>query len=120
MLLLFLLIVFPSCAPAQIISTIAGNGGFGYNGDGIPAISAELNAPAGVAADEGNIFIADQDNNLIRKIDASGIITTIAGDGTAGESGAGGPANAAQIGLPTCVAVDDSGNVYFNDGFSVI
>jgi hypothetical protein len=84
--------------PAGIVTTIAGTGVSGYNGDGIPATAAQLSDPFGVVSDSiGNIFIADQDNNRIRKINTSGIISTVAGTGVAGYSGEGGPATAAQL-----------------------
>src|ERR1700751_247233 len=102
---------------AQIISTIAGNGTGGYSGDGTLATSAEINNPFGVAVDpSGNIFIADKNNNRIRKIDANtGIITTVAGTGSAGYTGDGGLATAAQLNWPSCVALDTSGNLYIAD-----
>ncbi len=79
---------------AQIINTFAGNGIPGYTGDGGAAISAEIHNPYGVAVDgSGNVYIADQNNNRIRKVNASGIISTIAGNGTAGYSGDGGGCN---------------------------
>ena len=100
-----------------IITTVAGNGSGGYSGDGGPATSAQLSGPAGVAADgSGNIYIADEYNNVIRKVAAAtGIITTVAGDGTQGYSGDGGPATGAQLGVPLGVAVDGSGNLYIAD-----
>jgi sugar lactone lactonase YvrE len=104
--------------PAGIISTIAGNGGWGYTGDGGPATSAQLNGPDGVAVDAaGNVYIADTQNNAIRKVDANGIISTIAGDGTgnSGYSGDGGPATNALLSYPQGVAVDAAGNVYIAD-----
>lgn len=97
-----------------IITTIAGTGTFGYNGDGIPATSAQLNAPDGISVDgSGNVFIADTHNNRIREIDNSGIIHTIAGTGVSGYSGDGGPATAAAITHPHAVYADGAGNVYF-------
>ncbi len=87
-----------------------------YNGDNIPADSAFLSHPISVATDTaGNIFIADQDNHRIRKINGKGIITTIAGTGTAGYSGDGSLAINAKIGQPYCVTTDLKGNVYFGD-----
>ena len=88
----------------------------GYNGDNIPARSAQLNNPTDIALDRlGNLFIADHENNRIRKVDSNGIITTIVGDGTEGNSGDGGPAIYAQIHWPLSVAVDSDGNVYVSD-----
>jgi len=99
-----------------IINTVAGNGITGYSHDGGPAIDASLGFPFGTAVDStGNIYIADSSNNLIRKVDILGNITTIAGNGTAGFSGDGGPATAAQLSAPDGVAVDSAGNVYIAD-----
>ncbi len=100
----------------QMITTIAGNGAAGYTGDGVSATTTSLNNPFGVAADAaGNVYIADNLNNRIRKVNASGIITTIAGTGSAGYSGDGGPATAADLFQPWDIAVDGAGNVYFAD-----
>jgi uncharacterized protein YjiK len=94
----------------------AGNGSSGFSGDGGLATKASLNSPGGVAADgRGNLYIADSDNNRIRKVDKSGVITTVAGDGTAGFSGDGGPATRAQLDSPVGVAVDDQGDLYIGD-----
>ena len=83
-----------------IITTVAGTGTFGYTGDNIAATSAKLNSPFGVAVDSaGNLYIADTGNHRIRKVDASGIITTVAGNGT-GYSGDGGPATSAELNYP--------------------
>jgi len=102
-----------------IISTIAGNGMAGYTGDGGPALLASLNAPKKAVVDGlGNIYIADEYNNVIRKIDTLGIITTIAGTGIAGFSGDGGPAINAQLDTPTGVAKDIFGNIYISDSGS--
>ena len=102
-----------------IISTVAGIGGlssFGYNGDNINATAALLCLPAAVAVDgAGNLFIADCSNNRVRKVNTSGIITTIAGNGTHGYSGDGAAATAAEMYLPSGVATDVYGNVYFSD-----
>jgi len=99
-----------------IITTIAGNNTAGYSGDGGAATAAELNAPHGVAVDaSGNVYIADESNQRIRKVNTSGIISTIAGNGTGAYSGDGGAATAAQIYNPYGVAVDASGNVYIAD-----
>ena len=99
-----------------VITTVAGNGIAGYGGDGGPAVSARLNHPLIAEVDKsGNIYIADRDNYRIRKVDANGIITTIAGTGTYGYSGDGGPATQARIVFPTGIALDDSGNLYIAD-----
>ncbi len=117
-LLLFALFAFGLSGhlQAQIINTIAGNGAPGYNGEGSPAIAKELYNPFGVAVDAyGNIYIADQNNNRIRKVTPSGIISTFAGTGTMGFSGSGIPATASDLYTPMGVAVDGSGNVYIAD-----
>ena len=98
------------------ITTVAGDGTAGYSGDGGSAVLARLDGPASVAVDgSGTIFIADTANHRIRKVDASGIITTVAGDGTAGYSGEGGPAVSASLNSPYAVALDSSGNLYIAD-----
>ena len=98
-----------------IITTIAGNGTGGYSGDFGPATNAQLNFAEGVAVDtSGGIYIADQNNNVIRKV-KYGIIFTIAGNGTLGDSVDGGPATDAHLYHPADVAVDYIGNVYFVD-----
>ncbi len=99
-----------------IIHTFAGNGSKGYGGDGGPATQALLNNPTTVAADNfGNVYIGDVYNQRIRKVDANGIITTFAGNGTAGYSGDGGPASNAQLNYTSSLAVDAAGNVYIAD-----
>ncbi|MGA2272114.1 MAG: hypothetical protein ABSH00_01070 [Bryobacteraceae bacterium] len=98
------------------VSTFAGNGVYSYSGDGGPATSAQLNAPHGVASDNaGNYYIADSGNNVVRKVSASGAITTFAGNGTAGFGGDGTAATSAQLNGPQGVAVDGAGNVYIAD-----
>jgi trimeric autotransporter adhesin len=102
--------------PAGVITTIAGNGSFGHTGDGGPATAASIGGIYGVAKDRtGNIYIAEERFNCIRKIDLSGIITTIAGTGYAGFSGDHGPAITAQLNNPTDIIVDTSGNIIFAD-----
>ncbi len=102
---------------AGIIHSIAGNGTYGYNGDGIPATNAQIalfNFVDRVVADSvGNIYIPDYFNNRIRKIDTFGIIHTIAGTGTGGYNGENIAATAAQISSPTNVYLDKTGNIYF-------
>jgi len=99
-----------------IITTVAGNGTAGYTGDNSAAISAQLNNPRGVAVDAaGNIYIADYGNNVIRKVNTSGIITTIAGNGTEGYSGDGNMATSATLNNPWGIAVDGHNNIYFSE-----
>ncbi|HTB31627.1 MAG TPA: T9SS type A sorting domain-containing protein [Bacteroidia bacterium] len=100
---------------SQIISTIAGIDTFGFSGDGGQATSAEMGKPEGIALDgSGNIYIADVNNGRIRKISASGIITTIAGGGSNG-LGDGGPATDAELNAPVGIILDGSGNIYIAD-----
>jgi sugar lactone lactonase YvrE len=95
------------------ITTIAGTGGFGYSGDGGSATSAELYFPQGVAVDAaGNLFIADTNNDRVRKVSVSGTITTVAGNGSSGD---GGPAIDASLSFPQGVVVDAAGNLYIAD-----
>ena len=101
---------------AGVITTVAGDGTAGFGGDGGAAVAAQLNSPAGVAPDGlGNLYIADQNNDRIRKVDAAGVITTVAGDGTRGYGGDGGAAVAAQLNSPAGVAPDGLGNLYIAD-----
>lgn len=94
----------------------AGTGSSGYSGDGGKATEAMLRVPAGLAFDKkGNLYIADRNNNRIRKVDTRGIITTVAGNGAAGFSGDGGPATEAQLNLPSGVVLDDEGNLFIAD-----
>ena len=100
---------------AGIITTIAGNGTHGYNGDSI-ATSAELYGPSGIAIDRyGNIYVADYTNNRVFKISPSGIMTTVAGTGLPGYSGDNGIATAATLLSPNDVKVDGIGNLYIAD-----
>jgi sugar lactone lactonase YvrE len=98
------------------ISVVAGTGANGYSGDGGPAVSARLSAPAGITLDAaGNLYIADFGNSLIRQVNAaSGLISTLAGAST-GYSGDGGPSNAAQLNQPTDLAFGADGNIYIAD-----
>jgi len=99
-----------------IITTYAGSGTAGYGGDGGPATSAALNNPRGLAFDaQGNLLICDGANNRIRKVNTSAMISTIAGNGTGGFAGDGGPAIAASIGGNTRIALDSQGNIYISD-----
>lgn len=99
-----------------IITTIAGNGDYAFVGDGGPATAASLAGPFGLALDKaGNLYICDQGNQRVRKIDTHGIITTVAGNGDAGYSGDGGPAIAASLNFPYAVILDGKGNLYIGD-----
>jgi uncharacterized protein (TIGR03437 family) len=104
------------------ITTVAGNGTAGYSGDGAAAVNAELNSPVAVAVDSsGNLYIADYNNNVIRKVSAAGVISTVAGNGSIGYSGDGGPAKNAQLNEPASLAVDAAGLLYIADsGNSVV
>lgn len=100
----------------EIISTVAGNGAFGFGGDGGQATAAECNGPEGVTFDaQGNLYIADIYNNRIRKVNTAGIISTVVGNGTAGYSGDGGQATAAALYQPQGIAFDATGNLYIAD-----
>jgi sugar lactone lactonase YvrE len=97
-------------------ATIAGNGTLSLSGNGGPANQAQLGNPYAVAVDSsGDLFIADNQNEVIRKVDPAGTITTIAGSGVAGNSGDGGPALAAKLNDPRGVAVAANGDVYISD-----
>jgi sugar lactone lactonase YvrE len=103
-------------AGTGVITTIAGNGAYGYSGDNGPATSAQLGYPLGLAIDNaGNLYIGDSGNSVVRKVAPNGVITTIAGNGTAGSSGDGGPATSAEMYFPTGVAIDNAGNLYIAD-----
>lgn len=110
-------LVWKVAAGTGAATIVAGNGTAGFSGDGGPATEAELNGPIGVAVDSGgDIYIADSGNNRVRRVDGnSGEITTLAGNGTAGFSGDGGPATEAELNNPTGVAVDSAGNVFIAD-----
>jgi len=100
------------------ITTIAGTGTAGSNGDNGPATNAELNGPSGIAVDnKGNILITEYRGRRVRKVDSSGKITTYAGTGVEGNSGDNGPATHATFRTPSSVAVDKFGNVLITDGY---
>jgi NHL repeat len=102
-----------------IITTVAGNGTAAYAGDGNAATNASLNYPDGVALDTtGNLFISDEDNERIRKVDTSGLITTIAGNGSYGYSGDGVAATNSSFSSPTSVAMDANGNLFVADKYN--
>ena len=98
------------------IITVAGTGTAGYSGDKGPATDAEIDSPRGLAVDSaGDVFFADNPNNVVREVEASGDIITVAGDGKAGYSGNNGPATAAKLNGPTYVAVDSAGDLFIGD-----
>jgi trimeric autotransporter adhesin len=98
------------------IRTVAGIGSAGYSGDGGKAASAKLFSPYGIAVStEGNIYVADYENNRIRKITPDGLITTVAGNGNKGYGGDGGQATLAQLAGPKYITVDSAGDLYFSD-----
>jgi sugar lactone lactonase YvrE len=99
------------------ISTVAGLGSAGYSGDGGLAVNAELHTPTGIAADlHGNLFIADEYNNCIRKVvDSTGVITTVVGTDTSGYNGDNRTAVSAWLNQPTAVTLDRNGNIYIAD-----
>ena len=102
---------------AYVIDSFAGTGEEGFHGDGGPAIQARFHTPRGIAADAaGNVYVTDSNNGRVRRIDPSGNITTIAGNGRQGSAGDGGPATAAQLFIPNDVAVDAGGNIYVVEG----
>jgi sugar lactone lactonase YvrE len=111
-----------SASNSPNIYTFAGDGVLGYNGDGELATSAELNGSVQMAMDtNGNVYLADGYNHRIRKVFAStGTIATVAGNGTSGYSGDGGPAIDAELENPNGVAIDAAGNIYISDSFFTI
>ena len=115
--LLFILLLLPVFAEAQIITTVAGNGILGYSGDGGAATSAKLHLPNKAILDEnGNLFIADTWGHRIRKVDhITNTISTIAGTGVAGYNGDNIAATSAQLWEPVGLAIDNSGNLYIAD-----
>ncbi|MBC7554055.1 MAG: hypothetical protein H7257_08750, partial [Taibaiella sp.] len=103
-------------ASTGIISAVAGSTSPGFAGDGGPATAARLDGIRAIVVDNsGNIYCTDNGNNRVRKISASGVITTIAGNGTMGNSGDGGPATVAQLYMPKGMGIDPSGNIYVHD-----
>ena len=110
------LLLAAALASGQTITNFAGNGVIGYQGDNGPATQAELDTVVGLAADAaGNIYLSDWGNHVVRKVDTSGVITTIAGVGAEGFSGDTGLATRAKLKDPTGVCVGPSGDVYVND-----
>jgi sugar lactone lactonase YvrE len=109
----FILTAAGAFAQTRVIIPVAGNGTAGFSGDGGPATAAELSDPAAVGTGpSGSLYIADRNNNRIRKVDASGVITTVAGDGIAGWFFESGPALNASLDRPSGVALDKNGNLY--------
>src|SRR6266404_6001457 len=103
-------------SPSGIITTFAGNGQFAYGGDGGPAVAASFEGPVGLAIDAaGNLYVADNYNQRVRKISPSGLITTVAGNGAINYSGDGGPATAASFISLSSIAVDSNGNIFVSD-----
>jgi len=106
---------------AGIITTVAGNGTAGFNGDGGAAVGSQLKNPYQVILDKGgNIYIPDAGNNRIRKINTSGTINTFAGNGTGGNTGDGGPASAASLNFPWNCAIDTGSNIFISEPFSLV
>ena len=102
-----------------LASTAAGTGVSGYSGDGGQATSAQFNSPMGMARDgQGNVFVADFANSVVRKLSADGTVSTVAGTGSQGYSGDGGPATSAQLAFPSAVAVDNNGDLFIADYFN--
>ena len=117
---LFIVDTYNNCirkvSPTGIITTVAGNGAYGFSGDGGVATAASLSNPYDITIDsKGNLFIADYANNRIRKVNPAGIITTVAGNGAGGFSGDGGAATAASLNLPIGVTTDPQGNLFIGD-----
>src|SRR5690242_7127511 len=105
--------------PQGIITTVAGNGSFTTSGDGGPALSAGINQPIGLTVDSaGRIYIVEPLGNRVRRVSTDGTIATIAGNGSSGFDGDGGPAAAASLNEPQDVAVDASGNVFIADTYN--
>ena len=101
--------------PAGIITTIAGTGEYGYSGDGGPAVAAKIGSARAAAANSaGNVYFVDTSNHVVRKIDANGQISTVAGTGKPGFSGDCGPGTDAALNQPVLIAVHD-GIVYIDD-----
>jgi len=101
-------------AATGIINTVAGDGTFGFGGDGGSALMAVLNTPTGLALNNGSLYISDTNNQRVRQV-ASGSIATVAGNGTPGYLGDSGPALSARLSSPTGLAFDPAGNLYIAD-----
>jgi sugar lactone lactonase YvrE len=99
-----------------VVTAIAGTNKAGFTGDGGAATNAQLDSPSGIVRDsKGNVYVADTNNNRVRKIDPDGIITTVAGTGVQGFSGDKGPATSARLATPIGLAIDGVGNLYIAD-----
>ncbi len=110
-----------STTSAQIINTVGGTGTLGYSGDGGAAVLANIHHPHGSTVDAaGNFYFGDYDNNRVRKITPSGIITTIAGNGTIGLSPDGSVAATSMIAHPFDVAIDNAGSIYFTEALNQV
>jgi uncharacterized protein (TIGR03437 family) len=108
-------------SPAGVITPYAGTGSSGFSGDGGPAVSAQLSVPLALAVDSADsLYIGEWGNYRVRKVSTAGIISTIAGSGTDGYSGDGGPATSARIGYPYHVATDERGDIYVSDSQNTI
>jgi sugar lactone lactonase YvrE len=106
---------------AGTIATVAGNGSYDFQGDGVPAVAAPISGTLGIAVDAaGSLYFADAGNNRVRKVLADGTIATVAGTGVAGYSGDGGPATAAQLSFPSGLAFDGAGNLYIADQYNFV
>jgi YD repeat-containing protein len=102
--------------PSGIITAVAGTGQFNIGGDGFPAVDAQMKQPKGVAVvPGGTLYIADTGNNKVRQVTSNGIITTVAGSGSVGDKGDGGPATQAQMYQPRGIAVGSDGSLYIAD-----
>ncbi len=111
----------------DVITTVVGTGVPGFSGDGGPATLAQIWAPVSQAAapssriaidSQGNLYLADSNNHRVRKVDTSGIINTVAGNGDVGLGGDGGLATEASLSFPTDIAIDDEGNLFIADTFN--
>jgi sugar lactone lactonase YvrE len=100
-----------------VITTVGGTGTPGFGGDGGPATKARFNTPHGIASDRaGNLYVADPQNQRIRRIDAdTGVVTTVAGNGSTGFSGDGGPATSARLNYPKGTEIAPDGSLYIAD-----
>jgi len=110
--------VIRKISPAGIVSPFAGDGGFGFGGDSGPATVATFHSPQCIyVSHAGDVYLNDQGNHRLRKISSTGIITTIAGDGSVGYGGDGGPSTAAVVNLMGDITMDAAGTLYFSDDY---